>query len=88
MSEAIVPFRCEIPESVLDDLRERLARTRFPDEVNDENWSYGTDLSYLKELCAHWRDKFDWRAQEATLNAFRRTREIWGRSCGRPSAPG
>ena len=70
MSEAIVPFRCEIPESVLDDLRERLARTRFPDEVNDENWSYGTDLTYLKELCAHWRDKFDWRAQEAALNVF------------------
>ena len=81
MSEAIVPFRCEIPESVLDDLRERLARTRFPDEVNDENWSYGTDLSYLKELCAHWRDKFDWRAQEATLNAFDQfTTEIDGLS--------
>jgi microsomal epoxide hydrolase len=70
MSDAIVPFRCEIPGDVLDDLRERLARTRFPDELNDDDWSYGTDLAYLRELCAYWRDKFDWRAQEAALNRF------------------
>jgi microsomal epoxide hydrolase len=70
MSEAITPFRSEIPDAVLDDLRERLARTRFPDELNDADWSYGTDLTYLKELCTYWRDKFDWRAQEAELNRF------------------
>lgn len=70
MSEAIVPFRCDVPERVLDDLRERLARTRFPDEVNDADWSYGTDLAYLKELCTYWRETFDWRAQEAALNRF------------------
>ena len=70
MSDAITPFRCDIPQDVLDDLRERLRRTRFPDEVNDENWSYGTDLAYLKELCEYWREKFDWRQQEAALNRF------------------
>ena len=69
MSDAITPFRCDIPQDVLDDLRERLRRTRFPDEVNDENWSYGTDLAYLKELCEYWREKFDWRQHDAGSNS-------------------
>ena len=60
-----------VPERVgSDDLRDRLKRTRFPDELNDADWSYGTDLSYLKELCEYWGEKFDWRAQEAELNRF------------------
>jgi microsomal epoxide hydrolase len=70
VSEAIVPFRCEIPDAVLDDLRDRLGRTRWPDELNDADWSYGTDQSTLKELCAYWRDGFDWRREEARLNRF------------------
>jgi microsomal epoxide hydrolase len=70
MSEAIQPFRIQVPDAVLDDLRERLARTRFPDEVNDDDWSYGTSLAYLKQLCDYWQKKFDWREQEAALNRF------------------
>jgi pimeloyl-ACP methyl ester carboxylesterase len=68
--ESIEPFSIEIPEVVLNDLSERLARTRFPDQLEDAGWSYGTDLSYLKELCTYWRSGFDWRAQERVLNAF------------------
>lgn len=63
-------FTIQIPQSVLDDLRERLARTRFPDQLQGASWDYGTELSYLRELVAYWRDGFDWRAQERALNRF------------------
>src|SRR5687768_13048087 len=65
------PFRLEIPEAAIADLRERLARSRFPDEPPLEAWSTGTSLAYLKELVHYWQSSFDWRVQEATLNAFR-----------------
>jgi pimeloyl-ACP methyl ester carboxylesterase len=68
MSRAIEPFRVSVPDAVLDDLRERLGRTRLPDLIEDPAWSYGTERAYLAELCAYWRDKFDWRAQEERLN--------------------
>ncbi len=64
------PFRIEVPDAVLVDLRERLARTRFPGEVADSGWDHGTNLGYLKELVAYWRDRYDWRAAEARLNAL------------------
>jgi pimeloyl-ACP methyl ester carboxylesterase len=67
---AVEPFRIHVPDAVLDDLKQRLARTRYPDEVNDPEWSYGTALSYLKELVDYWRTRFDWRAVEARLAAF------------------
>jgi microsomal epoxide hydrolase len=65
------PFHLHIPDAQLTDLRERLARTRFPDEPPLEPWSTGTGLGYLKELVAYWEKSFDWRAQEAALNRFR-----------------
>ncbi len=65
-----VPFRIAVPEADLADLRARLARTRWPDDVNDAAWSYGTELRFLKDLAAYWRDGFDWRAVEARLNAL------------------
>ncbi len=65
------PFQVQIPDSAIADLRERLARTRFPDEPPLEPWSTGTSLAYLKELLAYWQSDFDWRAQEARLNRFR-----------------
>jgi pimeloyl-ACP methyl ester carboxylesterase len=65
------PFTIEVPDEVLKDLRERLARVRWPDEVPDSGWRYGTDLAYMKDLVAHWRDRYDWRRHEAELNAFR-----------------
>ncbi len=70
MGDAIERFEISVDDTVLDDLRERLARTRFPDQIPGTGWDYGTDLSYLKELCSYWRDKFDWRTQEALLNRF------------------
>lgn len=69
-TEAITPFRCDVSEDMLVDLRERLSRTRFPDQLPDAGWDYGTEKSFLQELCAYWRDSFDWRAAEARFNAF------------------
>jgi len=68
--DAIVPFKIQVPEETLRDLKARLARTRFPDEIPGTGWDYGTDLAYLKSLVAYWRDRFDWRAQERKLNEF------------------
>lgn len=66
----VEPFRIAVPDAVLDDLRQRLTRTRYPDEIVDSGWAYGTDLAYLRELVAYWKDRYDWRAAEARLNAF------------------
>jgi pimeloyl-ACP methyl ester carboxylesterase len=66
----IRPFRIDIPEPELDDLRDRLAKTRWPDELPAGGWSRGVPLQYLKELAEHWRTRYDWRAQEAMLNRF------------------
>ncbi len=66
----IQPFKIAIPQSTLNDLRERLARTRWPDEVEGAGWSYGTNLDYLKSLVAYWQHEYDWRKQEGTLNRY------------------
>jgi pimeloyl-ACP methyl ester carboxylesterase len=66
----IEPFRIAVPDSVLDDLRQRLDRTRLPDEVPDTGWEYGTNLAYLRELIGYWRTRYDWRTHEAELNRF------------------
>ena len=65
---AIRPFRIDIPQADLDDLRDRLARTRWPDELPGVGWTRGVPLGYLKELAAYWADGYDWRKQEARLN--------------------
>ncbi len=66
----VEPFRIAVADAVLADLRERLVRTRFPDEIPDSGWTYGTKLAYVRELVGYWRDRYDWRAAEARLNAF------------------
>lgn len=63
-------FRLAVPDSSLAELRERLKHARWPDEPPLEPWSTGTSLAYMKELAAYWRERFDWRAWEARLNAF------------------
>ncbi len=68
--EAIVPFKIRVPDAALTDLKQRLARTRFPGEITGSEWDYGTNLAYLKELVAYWQQKFDWRAAEKQLNQF------------------
>jgi len=64
------PFTLRVPDAAIGDLRERLARTRFPDQASGPAWAYGTDVGYMRDLVDHWRRDFDWRAQEARLNAF------------------
>jgi pimeloyl-ACP methyl ester carboxylesterase len=68
------PFTLGVPDAAVADLRERLARTRLPDQApipaGASPWAYGTPAEYLAELIAYWREGFDWRAQEAVLNAF------------------
>ena len=68
MSEAIERFQIHVDDSVLEDLRSRLARTRFPDQIEGTGWEFGIPMRYLRELVDYWRDKYDWRAQEARLN--------------------
>ena len=70
MPIAAQPFNLHVADSALHDLRQRLARTRFPDQPPGEPWACGTDVDYLKHLVAHWHGRFDWRKQEARLNAF------------------
>ena len=70
MTAAAQAFRLHVSDGAIDDLRERLARTRFPDQAPGEPWAYGTDVQYMKQLVEHWRARFDWRVQEARLNAF------------------
>jgi microsomal epoxide hydrolase len=70
MSAQPEDFALRVPESAIADLRERLARTRFPDQAPGEPWAYGTNVDYLRGLVEYWRTAFDWRAQEARLNAF------------------
>jgi microsomal epoxide hydrolase len=67
---AIRPFTVEIPRSELDDLRARLAATRWPEPAPGRGWDYGTDVDWLRALCEYWADGFDWRTQEAVLNEW------------------
>jgi pimeloyl-ACP methyl ester carboxylesterase len=67
MSE-FAQFKIRVDDAVLADLRDRLGRTRFPDQVDGTGWEYGLPVDYLRELVASWRDDFDWRAEEARLN--------------------
>ena len=64
------PFTLHVPDAEIADLRDRLARARFSDAAPGEPWAYGTSVDYLRALVAYWRDGFDWRAQEAKLNAY------------------
>jgi epoxide hydrolase len=68
MSDEVAPFRIQISQDALADLRERLARTRWPEAETVTDWSQGVPLSYLQELCRYWADGYDWRATERRLN--------------------
>ncbi|HEY4402784.1 MAG TPA: epoxide hydrolase [Acidimicrobiia bacterium] len=62
------PFEIRVDDSVLDDLRDRLASTRLPDQIDGTGWEYGIPVDYVRELVEYWRDTYDWRAEEARLN--------------------
>jgi microsomal epoxide hydrolase len=65
------PFTLRVPEETLTDLRARLDRVRWPDEAPGSGWTHGSSLAYMKELVAYWRQRYDWRAQEARINGWR-----------------
>ena len=66
----LVPFTAHIPDSAITDLRERLARTRWPEAETVDDWSQGVPLNYLKDVCDYWADDYDWRSFETKLNSF------------------
>jgi pimeloyl-ACP methyl ester carboxylesterase len=68
MSDDIESYEISVDDAVLDDLRERLRRARFADQIDGTGWEYGFPVDYLRELVAYWRDDYDWRAHEARLN--------------------
>ena len=87
MDGALEPFEVAVPDQVLDDLRDRLARTRWPSQPAEEGWGLGVDLAYLRQLCAHWAARYDWRAFESRLNRLSNHRWsglhlIWEQSQG------
>jgi pimeloyl-ACP methyl ester carboxylesterase len=70
----VEPFKIAVPDEVLTDLKSRLDRTRFPDEIPDTAWDYGANLAYVRELVEYWRTRYDWRKHEAHLNSVRHFR--------------
>jgi len=66
----VQPFRINVPQDVLDDLQQRLARTRWTDVVEGAGWDYGANVSYMKDFVAYWQNHYDWRKHEAELNKF------------------
>jgi epoxide hydrolase len=69
-ADEIRPFRIDVSDAEIEDLRNRLARTRWPDELPGVGWSYGVSLHFVKNMTELWRTSFDWRKQEAVLNEF------------------
>ena len=67
--QSIRPFTINVPQEALDDLRHRLAHTRFPAAAPGDSWDYGTPVSYLQDMVERWQG-FDWRAAEARMNAY------------------
>ena len=63
-------FEISVSQSVLDDLRQRLERTRWIDGLGEDGWDFGLSISYMRELVRYWQHEFDWRAQEAAINRF------------------
>ena len=73
---AIEPFSIPYSQAAVDDLRQRLARTRWPDEIPGSGWEYGFDLGSLKQICKYWREDFDWKAQIARISEFEHFRYL------------
>jgi hypothetical protein len=68
MADSIHPYRIEIPDADIADLKRRLAATRWPEREPVDDWSQGTPLAYLQAVCTTWAKQYDWRATEARLN--------------------
>jgi pimeloyl-ACP methyl ester carboxylesterase len=70
MSEAVEPFSVDVSPSALDDLRDRLRRTRWAEPAPVDDWSQGVPLAYLQDLCRYWMEEYDWPTRQARLNSF------------------
>jgi len=78
----ILPFRIDISQADLDDLRDRLARTRWPDQLPGVGWDHGIPLDYVRELATYWRDGYDWRVHEAGSATYASSSGHCGRLSG------
>jgi pimeloyl-ACP methyl ester carboxylesterase len=76
VSDEITPFRIDVSDEALDDLRQRLRRTRWPEAETVDDWSQGIPLAYVRNLCGYWADEYDWRRSEAHLNGFAQFRTM------------
>ena len=73
ISTMFKPFKLSVDDAVLLDLKERLSKTRWPDQLrspSNDGWLYGTELTYIKKLALYWENEFDWRKNEAKFNAI------------------
>jgi pimeloyl-ACP methyl ester carboxylesterase len=68
--DVVMPFRIQVSDAVLDDLRARLTQVRWPERETVDDWSQGVPLSYVQDLCRYWADGYDWPARQAYLNTF------------------
>jgi len=66
----IRPYKINVSEEVLTDLNRRLDNTRWPEQVENAGWDYGSNTEYIRELCSYWRNEYDWRAWEEKLNRY------------------
>ena len=87
------PYEISVPDAVLDDLRQRIARTRWPAQPPGTGWEHGADFAYVRELCEHWRDRYDWRQTQRSLNRLSNWRWqgihlIWARASTDPPSGG
>jgi hypothetical protein len=74
MAAALTPAPINVDQAELDDLRDLLRRTRWPERETVDDWSQGIPLDYVRDLCAHWADGYDWRRVEAELNGYEQLR--------------
>lgn len=70
MASSINPYTVSVPDQKLQRLAHKLAATEFPDELDQAGWDYGAPLADVKRLATYWKDKYDWRAQEAKINGL------------------
>ena len=66
----ITEFKCHMSQSAIDDLKLRISKTRWTDEIKHSGWQYGASLSYIRELADYWLNKFDWRKVEDEINQY------------------
>ena len=70
------PFKIDVPQKTLDSIGTRVQAYEWGYEPEDGGWAYGADLAYMKELCRYWVTQYDWRQQEAHLNAFKQFKTV------------